>query len=97
MLTIQTLTNKDYSKRVRIYFDVRIGHTEYYEPSGTFTIYGRDAAGLDVMETFDVPAKHAAGVMDSFRRASIEGWHVKEFSEKILEEMFKDGIGAFPL
>jgi hypothetical protein len=80
-----------------MHFGVQIGHIEYYEPSGVFTLRGKDAAGLEITETFDVPAKHAAGVMDSFRRASIEGWYVKEFSEKILEEMFKDGIGALPL
>jgi hypothetical protein len=80
-----------------MYFGVQIGHTEYYEPSGTFTIYGRDAAGLDVMETFDVPAKYASGVIDTFRRASIESWCIKEFNEDVLKDVFKDGIGAFPL
>jgi hypothetical protein len=97
MLTIQTLTNRDYSKRLRVYFDVQIGHVEYYEPSGTFTLYGKDAAGLDILETFDVPARYAPGVIDSFRRASIEGWHIKEFNKDVLEDVFKDGIGAFPL
>lgn len=97
MLTIQVLTNRDYSKRDHMYFDVQIGHIEYYEPSGTFTLYGRDAAGLDILETFDVPAMYAPTVLDSFRRASVEGWCIKEFNDDVLAEVVKDGIGAFPL
>jgi hypothetical protein len=80
-----------------MYFDVQIGHIEYYEPSGTFTLYGKDGAGLNIVETFDLPARYAPTVIDSFRRASLENWYVKEFDNDVLAEVVKDGIGAFAL